>query len=134
MHNGKGNAMALQKYSILFVDDEQVMGEIGKKMMEELGYKITVFTDPIEVLKTFRRNPHELDLVITDYCMPNMNGDQLAMQLHTIRDNIPIILATGNNNISEKDLQNWGINELIIKPYQSEEIAPLIQRALNDSL
>ncbi len=56
------------------------------------------------------------------------------MNLHSIRDNLPIILATANNNITKKELKSWGINELIIKPYQSEEIASLIQIVLNDSL
>ncbi len=66
--------MKVKKHSILFVDDEPVMGIVGKEMMNELGYEITVFTDSIEAIKFFRRNSDEFDLVITDYNMPKMKG------------------------------------------------------------
>jgi len=80
---------------ILFVDDEQVLVNIGKEMLERLGYEVTARTSSIEALELFRVKPDQFDLVITDMTMPNMTGEKLAKEIMGIRADIPIILCTG---------------------------------------
>jgi len=76
---------------ILVVDDEQGITETMARRLTQLGYQVTTRTSSIEALELFRHKPEAFDLVLTDQTMPNMTGDQLAVELLTIRSDIPII-------------------------------------------
>jgi CheY-like chemotaxis protein len=121
------------KKSILFVDDEEILAIIGKKILEKQGHEVTIFTYSVEALKIFCQTPYKFDIVITDYNMPQMNGGQLAIKIKKIRKNLPVILATGCRNFTEDNLTEWGIDGLIVKPYQQEEIINLVQHLLTSN-
>jgi CheY-like chemotaxis protein len=79
---------------ILFVDDEEMLANIGSILLESLGYKVTKKVAAPEALDTFRANPENFDLVITDQTMPDLTGVELSTELLRIRPDIPIILCT----------------------------------------
>ena len=60
---------------ILFVDDEESIVKMGQQILERLGYKPEIRTNPIEALELFRSDPDLFDLLITDMTMPQMSGD-----------------------------------------------------------
>ncbi len=123
--------LPLGNEKILFVDDEPFQVDIGKQMLERLGYKVTATTKSIEALEIFRENPEKFDLVITDMTMPNMTGDQLAEILRSIRPDIPIIVCTGySEKITDEKAKKIGIKGLIMKPVVMREIAMIIREAL----
>jgi two-component system cell cycle sensor histidine kinase/response regulator CckA len=62
---------------ILFVDDEKVLTDMGRQMLERLGYKVVCRTSSIEALEQFKAQPGNFDLVITDMTMPNMTGEKI---------------------------------------------------------
>ncbi len=97
---------------ILFVDDEDFQADIGKRMLERLGYRVTAKTNSVEALDLFRQTPDEFDLVITDMTMPDMTGDVLARKLISIRPDIPIIVCTGYSARINPDIIN-GLFELV---------------------
>ncbi len=116
---------------ILFIDDEDPLVEIGKKILERLGYKVTTRTNSIEALELFRSQPEKFDLVITDMTMPNMTGDKLSVELIKIRPDIPIILCTGFSElITEEKTKSIGIKGFIMKPVVMRKIAQTIREAL----
>jgi CheY-like chemotaxis protein len=116
---------------ILFVDDEKLQIDLGKEMLERLGYRVSVFTDSRAALNRFRDNPVDFDLVITDMTMPHMTGDQLAAELIAIRPDIPIILCTGySERITEENALAAGIKGFTMKPVIMEELARLIRNVL----
>lgn len=116
--------------SILVVDDEEMLVELGKKILEKQGHEVTMFTYSIDALKVFCKTPYKFDMVITDFNMPHMNGGQLSKKIKEIRNNIPVILVTGCQDITENNLTEWGIDALIDKPYHLEEIIDLVQHLL----
>jgi signal transduction histidine kinase/CheY-like chemotaxis protein len=118
---------------ILFVDDEQPLVDIGKEMLEHLGYTVVGTTSSIEALKLFRTHPDRFDLIITDMTMPDMTGKKLAEEIMNLRPDIPIILCTGFSDIitSEK-AQSIGIRKLLIKPFTMGSMAGIIREALNE--
>ena len=117
---------------ILFIDDEFALVDIGKQMLENLGYKVTIKTDSLEALKLFQEQPHEFDLVITDMTMPNMTGEKLAKELMRIRPDVPIILCTGFcGQITEENAKEIGIKEFAMKPLVMEDLAKTIRKVLN---
>ena len=84
--------VAKENESILLVDDEITLTNVGQQMLEKLGYRVTPVNEPLNALKLFMENPNKFDLVITDMTMPKMTGDKLALEIKLIRRDIPIIL------------------------------------------
>jgi len=116
---------------ILFIDDEKTLVDLGKGMLESLGYSVTIKTNSLEALETFRAEPDAFDLVITDVTMPAMTGIELAKELMAIRPDIPIILCTGFSElINEKQAKEMGIQEFVMKPFVIGKHAKTIRKVL----
>ena len=120
---------------ILFIYDEPVLVDIGKQMLERLGYEVTTRTSSIEALELFRTKPDQFDLVITDMTMPNMTGDRLARELIKIRPDIPIIICTGfSERITEEKAKGMGIKAFVMKPIVIRDIANTVREVLDPTL
>ena len=120
------------KERILFVDDEEVLVELGMNMLNGLGYDVVGRTSSVAALEVFRVKPCYFDLVITDMTMPNMTGVDLAKEMLMIRPEIPIILCTGfSEMISEEKARNIGIREFIMKPFLKNSLAMKIREVLD---
>ncbi len=118
---------------ILFIDDEEILTEMGKSMLERLGYHVTVSNNSIEALETFKNQPDLFDLVITDQTMPGMTGADIARRMIQIKPDIPIILCTGYSTvISEEKAKSMGIKEFAFKPLSKKDIAVLIRKVLDN--
>jgi PAS domain S-box-containing protein len=119
--------------SILFVDDETMIVDIGKSMLESLGYRVVANGSAIEALETFSNNPDSFDLVVTDMIMPKMTGLDLAEKIIRIRPNIPIVLCTGFGvTISEEKSIRHGVRDIIFKPILRRDMAAAIRKVLDD--
>ncbi|WP_163339791.1 PocR ligand-binding domain-containing protein [Desulfopila sp. IMCC35008] len=118
---------------ILFIDDEEMLAEMGKTMLERLGYRVTVETNSIEALKTIQDQPDRFDLVITDQTMPGMTGSDLARRILQIRPDLPIILCTGfSNQVSEEKARIYGIKGFAMKPLAKKDLAVLVRKVLDE--
>ena len=117
---------------ILFVDDEEELSKMGKKMLEFLGYEITTCTSSVEAFELFEARPDNYDIVITDQTMPEMSGTQLTKNLLFIRPDLPVILCTGHSTVvSEENASEFGIREFIMKPYTLQKFSDAIHRILS---
>jgi PAS domain S-box-containing protein len=117
---------------ILFIEDEAALVEMGKKMLQSLGYDATPMTSSIEALALFRKDPKQFDLVITDTTMPHMPGDILAQELMKIRPDIPVIISTGHSKrISRQKAKEKGIKGFLMKPLLMRELAETVRKALD---
>jgi CheY-like chemotaxis protein len=117
---------------ILFIDDDEILAEMGKVMLERLGYRVTVRRTSLEALSTFQNQPDQFDLVITDQTMPVMTGMDLARRMLQILPDLPIILCTGYSNlISEDEARLLGIKGFAMKPLTKKDIAQLIREILD---
>jgi PAS domain S-box-containing protein len=117
---------------ILLVDDEQPLVEIGKQMLERLGYKVDTRTSSVEALSLFKADPNRFDLVITDIVMPNMSGDKLADKMMGIRPDIPIVLCTGySEKLTRRQASDKGIQTFLMKPLVMQALASTVRQALS---
>ena len=117
---------------ILLVDDQGIIVDIERQMLERLGYHITARTSSIEALEAFRANPDKFDLVITDMTMPNMTGDKLAGEMIKIRPHIPIILCTGfSEMMSQEGAESLGLKGFLMKPVVLKELSSVIRKVLD---
>ena len=118
---------------ILFVDDEEPLVTLGKRMLVRLGYHVTTSMSSLEAIELFRSEPDGFDLVITDYTMPHMTGVDLAGEMLRIRPDIPILLSTGYSEmISEDTAKEIGIRAYVMKPLSLRDIAGLIRTVLDE--
>jgi PAS domain S-box-containing protein len=116
---------------ILFVDDEPVLAQWGRTLLERLGYKVVARTSSVEALEAFRAMPQRFDLVITDQTMPNITGDALARELRRLRPEVPIILCTGFSHLVDADkARALGIDAMCMKPLAARDLAVTIQQVL----
>lgn len=118
--------------SLLIVDDEQAITKLIKKMLERLGYKVSVTNSSPEAVKIFRDDPKKFDLVITDMTMPEMTGEKLAIELMKLKPGIPIILCTGYSRVlSKEDALATGIRAYIEKPADKMVLSKTIRQVLD---
>lgn len=119
---------------ILLVDDEEMLAELGKTILEGLGYEVTALTSSLDALALFQNHPDRFDAVITDQTMPGMIGKDLAGRILQIRPDLPIILCTGHSSLfSEGKVRSWGIKGFAMKPLSKKVIATLVRKVLDES-
>jgi len=120
--------------SILFVDDEQSIADMGWMMLSRLGYHVIAKTDPEQALEVFRERSDQFDLLVTDMTMPRMNGDQLVKEALRIRPDMPIILCTGYSDKMSRDrARNMGIRKYIEKPFNKTFFAEAVRTVLDQA-
>ncbi len=78
---------------ILFVDDEDMLREVVSMMLTSEGHRCETATNGREALGKIERQT--FDVVLTDRCMPEMNGNQLAERIKLIRPEMPVIMLSG---------------------------------------
>jgi len=112
---------------VLLVDDEAPVVEVGRQLLERLGYRVTALTDSPCALATFRSMHQDIDVVITDQAMPGLSGLDLAEAMHSLRPDVPIVLCTGlHDNLP----QSPHFCRHILKPVAREELAQTLRQAL----
>ena len=120
--------------SILLIDDEETLIELGDSMLHKLGYRVETRTSPLEALKTFGAAPEKFDLVISDMTMPGMTGDNLAAELMKIRSDIPVIICTGySEKMDERRARDLGIKGLIMKPFTIRKLSKTVRDVLDQN-
>ncbi len=127
-------AAARSDACILFVDDEPAIADLGRQLLEHLGYTAEIRTDPLDALALITADPDRFDLVITDLTMPGMKGDRLAGELMKIRPDLPVILCSGfSMNLSKEEAGAAGIKAFIMKPILKNKLAAVVRDVLADS-
>ncbi len=117
---------------ILFVDDEEALVITTRRMLERLGYRVTVSISSRDALERFTRRPDSFDLVITDQTMPQLTGDQLARRMLELRPQTPIILCTGfSETMTEEKALEIGITSYLMKPLVMRTLATTVRAALD---
>jgi signal transduction histidine kinase/ActR/RegA family two-component response regulator len=115
--------------TILIVDDEKTLVQLGEEMVAALGYEPVGFDSSMRALEAFRADPRRFDLVLADEIMPGMTGTEFAAALHALRPDLPILLMTGYGGPVESMRPN--VREILKKPLLSADIARAIAQHLH---
>lgn len=117
---------------IMVIDDEVLVGEVLRGILEKVGYQVVLFNDSIAAVKHFRENPNCCDLVLTDMLMPNMTGAELAREVVALRPDMPIIMVTGHcDTFDVQRATQTGIRDLILKPVKRGKLQQAVRKALD---
>jgi PAS domain S-box-containing protein len=116
---------------ILVIDDEEVVRELTKTMLETYGYRVVMAQDGVQGISRFKEYQNEIKLVITDTDMPYMDG---MITIHAVRElnpDIPLIVASGSKSDTEQ-LRRPDIKQLksLAKPYRLEQLLVTVDTAM----
>ena len=116
---------------VMIVDDEPSLVALAEEILAQLGYEPIGFESGAAALKAFADEPTRFDLVLTDEMMPELTGTALALEIHRIRSDIPILIMSGYvNSVDNSTARAAGVNEVLRKPLQSRDIAEALARVL----
>jgi signal transduction histidine kinase/CheY-like chemotaxis protein len=119
---------------VLFVDDEPALAELGKNMLERLGYEVSACTSALEAMETFQSDPQRYDILVTDLTMPHLTGIKLAGELRRVRHDLPVVICTGYSEpIGEQHARALGIDGYLSKPLLLQDLSREIRRTLDRS-
>ena len=114
---------------ILYLDDDELITFLIKRLLEKKHYRVSVFVDARDALSAFAEAPEQFDLVITDYNMPGMSGVDFARAVKALSANTPVAITSGDLNDSLRaEAPAAGVTELIYKPNSVEELFAAVDR------
>jgi CheY-like chemotaxis protein len=126
IHYGQG--------SILLVDDEDMIVEVGKAMLEKLGYQAIIARSGQEALNLYEKQREDIDLVILDMIMPGMGGGETYDRLREIDGDVQVILSSGYSIEGKaKEIMDRGCSGFIQKPFAMEELSRKVREALDEA-
>ncbi|MBN2297215.1 MAG: PAS domain S-box protein, partial [Deltaproteobacteria bacterium] len=119
--------------TILVVDDEKMVLDLCRSMVDHFGYNVLTASDGSEALKLFRMHKKEVDCVILDLTMPKKDGTLTFDELKRIRKDIKVIISSGYDEQEiGRRFHGKGISGIIKKPYQIDELRNVLKRVLNN--
>jgi signal transduction histidine kinase len=120
------------KETILLVDDEGAILEVGARMLEALGYRVFPARGGKEALEVYRNNQAEVDLVILDMIMPDMGGEDTFEHLYELNPKVKVLLASGysfENQID--DILEHKCSGFIQKPFDLKQLSHKVRQVLD---
>jgi two-component system cell cycle sensor histidine kinase/response regulator CckA len=120
--------------TVLIVDDEEMILEVGQAMLETLGYRIVVADGGEQAVDVVKRKGNEIDLVILDLIMPGMNGSEVFDRIREIRPQMSVVLSSGYAiNGQADEIMKRGCNGFIQKPFNISELSQKVRQILDEA-
>ena len=114
---------------ILVVDDEEPVRLVTRRRLEREGYVVLTASGGEEALVYVRDPDRMIDLVLTDFAMPGMDGPELAPRIRTLRPDLPIIGMSGHDQSDRAaELAALGFSEVLGKPYEAAALFAALRR------
>jgi CheY-like chemotaxis protein len=118
-------------YTILVVDDEELVRRVIVTFLSQLGYSCITATDGVDALEKMDAN--KMDAVITDIKMPKMDGIILTKEISTKYPGLPVMVMTAfDEEYSAGVAISFGAREFIKKPFSLDEFAIRFRKMIGD--
>ncbi|NBD37883.1 MAG: response regulator [Verrucomicrobia bacterium] len=112
---------------ILLIDDEEKFAEMLQLLLSKHGYRAEYFLNPREALACLRER--EFGLVVSDFKMPQMNGDDFLVEARKVSPDLPVIMISGLMNMPELiKVANIGVTLALEKPFDTHEFLEHVAR------
>ena len=121
-------------HSVMVVDDEPEIANLYSEFLQRSGFNSTSFIDPLLALEHYNQNPNRYSLVITDLCMPSLDGIRLAKRIREFDAKIKILLITAfyfNDMLETEEYKEAKLTGLIQKPTKLSVLRQIIMELLS---
>jgi len=126
-----GESSAVGK-TFLLIDDEPLVTDICEMMLKNLGHEVLKAYSGSEGLELYEANRNRIDLIISDFNMPGMNGQEVVDKLRIIDHGVKVLLSSGGLSVThEEDAIDRGFNGFLQKPYSLDALSDKINEILN---
>jgi PAS domain S-box-containing protein len=117
--------------TILLIDDEKMIIDVGIELLEELGYSVQSAMSGQEAIDVFKTDREKIDLVIMDMIMPEMGGGETFDRLKEIDPDVKVLLSSGYSiNGQATKILRRGCDGFIQKPFNMNQLAEKVQQIL----
>jgi len=113
---------AVHNAVVLCIDDDPAILECEQRFLEAFGYRVLTALSGSRGVEL--ASIHSVDVVIVDYCMPEMNGPEVAIEIKRLRPHVPVIMLSGAVDIPEKDLKV--VDAFVAKDRLGSQLLPVI--------
>jgi len=128
------NSIELGQGTILLVDDESMIIEVGQSMLEKLGYHVMAARNGKEALEIYVKQKNEIDLIILDMIMPGMGGGEIYDRLKEIDKDVKVLLSSGYSiNGQAEEIMKRGCKGFIQKPFSLNDLSNRVKKILNEN-
>jgi PAS domain S-box-containing protein len=118
--------------TILIVDDDPLTSQIGRDILERRGYRVMMAEDGTEAIEIYSEYKNQINLVILDVIMPDLNGDEVFLELKKENPGIQTIVTSGYNvNRQITTMLDYGCIDFVQKPFQSRTLITKVRMALD---
>jgi two-component system, cell cycle sensor histidine kinase and response regulator CckA len=120
------------KETVLLVDDEDIIIDVSKQILETLGYKVLIARSGREAVDIYEKHGTQIDVVILDMVMPEMNGGEIFDVLKAMNSDTKIILSSGYSmNDFAKKIMECGCHAFIQKPFGIDQLSQKLREVLD---
>lgn len=128
-----GAVVDLAGLMLLVVDDDPQVSGVISDYLEAQGAEVAVCEDPRDAVEAICEDPESWSAVLTDYDMPQMNGGELATQIHTNAPQVPIFVITAlARRLNDPRLSEAGVRAILPKPVDLDGLCALLAQLLQD--
>jgi len=119
--------------TILLVDDEEIIGQLGRRLLSRAGYNVLVAGNGQEALKVYRKKQSDISLIILDLIMPEMGGKQCLDELLKIDPAVKVVVSSGfSPDRPTKDILEKGAKAFVGKPFNADELLKTVRQVLDE--
>ncbi len=114
---------------ILYLDDDDTLVFLVRRLLERRGYRVTAFTDQQQAIKAVSEAPQQYHLLLTDYNMPGMSGLDVARAVLAIAPELPVAVASGYiTDELQTEARAAGVREVVFKTDAVEAFCEVVAR------
>jgi len=118
--------------AILLIDDEPMVNDICEMMLKKLGHQVLKAHSGSEGIKIFEVNKNRIELIISDFNMPGMNGQEVVNTIRLMDPGVKVLLSSGGmGDAKEEEILLRGFDGFLIKPYTMNTLSIKIAEILN---
>jgi CheY-like chemotaxis protein len=116
---------------VLVVDDEEIIRNVAKNILESLGYEVITAENGKKGLEIFLKEKDLIDIVILDMIMPEMNGKECFEEIKKISPDAKVVLSSGFSRDEDiNELKKQGLSGFLRKPFHSAELSRILKDIL----
>jgi CheY-like chemotaxis protein len=117
--------------TVLLVDDEDMIIDVGTRMLNKLGYKVFAARDGREAIEVFQKHQGKIDVIVLDMVMPQMGGGETYDRIKKITPGVKVLLSSGYSiNGQASEILNRGCNGFIQKPFNLQDLSQSLRTVL----